>query len=639
MDRENHLEDLKEELYSTHTKGSVIDHTKGTNLSPREVSENNSANAWPETVLPDHGSSEYHPATKFFKYLFIASVVFCLCAGAVAGFVFLSGWNQISSDNLDISIAAPVSVAGGEVFPFSVSIANKNRIDLYDVRAYVTYPSGARDTTGASLLHEDRVLETISTGSQKETKFQAILFGEENVLQEIGVVVEYKITGGTTVYKKEQTYSVLLTKAPISVLVDYQKEINANQEIVFTVSAISNSRAPLSNILLKAVYPVGFVVKSTNVTPLENSSDTWDLGSFEPGEKKDVVLRGVVQGQDTEEKNFRFSIGARTDLDSSNIATVYSNFLATVYIERPFISTQLSLGLSDSAKSTLITTPGSQISGSLTFKNNTPKDIFDVTIQLIPPSTYVDRYSISGNGGFYQSSENTLVWNKNTLSDLETLGSGISRKVSFSFKTLSAEQLSQVLRNPQINVKAIVSGKTVTSSGGTQTISVETEGIIKFSTSASLSAKTLYSTGPFTNSGPVPARSEQKTTYTIQLSLTNTSNQISDGVVTATLPIYAQWTGAISPGSEKISYDSNKRTITWQVGEVPAYSGIRSAARSVYFGVELYPSISQIGSRPILVSDILFSGIDRFTNTMIKLGPGRTDTTLSDSQISGQIKE
>jgi hypothetical protein len=124
--------------------------------------------------------------------------------------------------------------------------------------------------------------------------------------------------------------------------------------------------------------------------------------------------------------------------------------------------------------------------------------------------------------------------------------------------------------------------------------------------------------GPFANTGPIPPRAEQKTTYTVLWTVNNGFNAIHNTEVTATLPAYVTWVGQTSPSSENISYDRNKGTVTWDIGNISADMTSARQRREVAFQVLLEPGVNLVGQAPILVDQSKLTAIDDFTGSMLE---------------------
>jgi hypothetical protein len=130
----------------------------------------------------------------------------------------------------------------------------------------------------------------------------------------------------------------------------------------------------------------------------------------------------------------------------------------------------------------------------------------------------------------------------------------------------------------------------------------------------SLVAKALYNDGSFKNTGVIPPKAEKTTTYTINWSISNTFNNTSNVTVSAVLPSYVKFINNINPQNEAVTYNDVSGEVVWNVGNIKTNTGYISAPRQVSFQVSLLPSLSQIGTVPILIGDSTLRATDVFTN-------------------------
>jgi hypothetical protein len=144
-----------------------------------------------------------------------------------------------------------------------------------------------------------------------------------------------------------------------------------------------------------------------------------------------------------------------------------------------------------------------------------------------------------------------------------------------------------------------------------------------------LSAKSLHYIGPFQNSGPIPPKAEQETTYTITWTVTNPLNNLSGARASVVLPPYIKWLGAVSPDRENVSYDSGTGVVIWNIGNISAGAGTISSAREVSFQVSLLPSVNQIGTAVGLTGEAQLIARDNFTLTNVSDSFPMVTTNLS----------
>jgi hypothetical protein len=243
----------------------------------------------------------------------------------------------------------------------------------------------------------------------------------------------------------------------------------------------------------------------------------------------------------------------------------------------------------------------------------------------------------AANGGFYRSLDNTIYWDERGYPDLAVVESGGSGSVTFTLSPLAVATNNQSITNPLITAEVTVRGKRMSDANVPEEIKSVMSQNVRVESEAQVAARSVFFVGPFVNTGPYPPKVEQETTFTVIYTITNTSNTITDARVRGVLPPYVNWYGSVFPSNENITYNKSTNEVIWLPGDIPAGTGIgKQPPREVAFQVVLQPSLSQVGTVPILVSDISFDAIDTFTNTPVsKTIKEVTANLLSDPKATG----
>ena len=257
--------------------------------------------------------------------------------------------------------------------------------------------------------------------------------------------------------------------------------------------------------------------------------------------------------------------------------------------------------------------------------------INDATIQVKLSGKGLDRNQVSASaGGFFRSFDNTVTWDKNSVPSLRNIEPGENGSVGFTFSALpSSPPLLAQGRNMDIILGAKVTGTRI-QSGAPQEIKSEVSGLAKIGTNLVINGRTLYSIGPFANTGPVPPRVEKETTYTVVLNISNSFNDVADVVLATQLPPYVRWLGQVNPSTEQVSYDESTRTIFWNIPDMQAGVGYTSSSKEAAFQISFLPSLSQVGMTPLLTGSLSVIGTDRFTASPIESEKPALTTRLSN---------
>lgn len=570
------------------------------------------------------------------KRIFIGSLVFFFISFAIAAFMFFGGGNSVSSNNIDISVAGPNSISAGDELSLEITVKNKNNTDLESASLLVEYPEGTReaDNIETELLRQREDLGTIRSGKETRKTVKSVLFGEKDAIKEIKMTLEYRIKGSSAVFYKEKLYTVAIKSAPIIVTTELPQEINAGQKLDMAIEVASNSTETLKNVIVTAEYPFGFTFTSSEPKTAD-SDNIWNIGDLPSGEKKRIVIHGTAQGQNEEERTVRFLVGIAKTPGEVEIGAPLVALSNTFTIKKPYVDLAVSIGNDTGAD--YIARSDEKIQVNIVWTNNLPVRLLNAQINITLNGEALNKGSVNvANGGFYRSTANTITWNPNTNPELSDVGPGEKGVVSFSL--IPGEPDPTNAGNKNITINAALEGNQVASEDFATNISSTVLKTIKLSTNLSLTARALHAVGPFENSGPLPPRAEEETSYTIIWDVTNTYNNTSGVKVSTTLPEYVSWANLTTPTEANIGYDSGNRTVTWNIGEVSAGTGYVSSPKEVSFQVVLEPSLTQVGSIPNLTSSIQISGQDNYTGRTVTTERAPLTTRLSNDPffINGQ---
>ncbi len=623
-ENEGKVGELNDELYSR-TLYKAPEDTRSkieTVEEPREVGENFQSPKLDELLAHERKPIEGHP---MMKKIFIFALIFCVLAGAIAAFIYFGGGNFISSKNLDIAVNGPVSASAGDPVELNIIITNKNNADLVMANMSVDYPEGTRsaDDVSQALSHTKVAIGSVGLGQSVTETERAVLFGQTGDIKEININIEYQVKGSNATFNKTKVYQIAVGTTPVTLSVDQPSSITSGDTFTTTLTVLANSTNILKNVVVKGEYPYGFTPVSSAPTSLTSDNNLWVLGDLAPGDKKIISIKGVLTGENQDERTFRFYAGIASADNSNKFDTALAQTSKTISLNRPNIG--LKIDFNGENSDSYSAPAGKAIQSNISFQNNLPSTLLNSRIVIKLSGNTLDRFSVvAQSGGFYNSSDNTITWSQDNNDSLSTLAPGDGGTVSFSFASLA--NLPTTTKNPQISIQASFVG--TTQGGGFGDITVSENSLVKIASQVSLSSKAYYSQGPFRNSGSLPPKAEKPTTYTITFSLSNTQNDIDSPTVTATLGPNVKWLSAAT-STENITYNSNNNTITWSLNKLNSGAGFNSPLRTASFQVSLTPSIGQIGSVPTLVNNISFSGTDTFTSKVVNLTNQAVNTTLS----------
>ncbi|NNM83867.1 hypothetical protein HKL94_01440 [Candidatus Parcubacteria bacterium] len=573
--------------------------------------------AWERDPAPHPGKRHVRLAGIF---LIVAFVFFVISLGAAGYFLYYDGGNTVSVDKISIGIQGPTTIAGGDTVPLSLTITNKNPVAIENATIEIDFPNGTLSADG-TLSPDPRYVEnigTIGSGATITRSIKAILFGGQGQTLSLPVSFSYGISGSSSTFVKKSSYALAVSSTPLSVSVDALSETVSGKPLTFTLTVRSNATIPLNNVVLASAFPFGFIEASSSL-PIAGSNIF--LGTLQPGAVKTVTITGTLTGQDGDLRVFHFSIGTVKSPSDQTLAISYMTQDASITIAAPFITT--TLALNGNTGPNLVVTPGSQQSVVLSYANTLSTSVTDATISIALSGSAIDYNSIETTSGFYDSTNHTITFSKDTDPSLAQMAPGASGIGAFTFTTLPST--TPVLA-PTITFTISVSGTRVGQTNVPENVTASVNQRVKVATAVALAASSLHNSGPLNNSGPIPPHPGQATTYTIEWNVQNGWSPIAGGTISATLPSYVSYTGKTF-GTGSFSYDDTSRTVSWDIGDLAEGADAHGA-----FQVSITPSTSQQGSVPTLTGVATLSGYDRFAGVQVSAtaDPSTTET-IGDS--------
>lgn len=544
---------------------------------------------------------------KYRLKLILIGIAFFVLSLAISSFFLISGNNTISGENISIAITGPFTIGGGEVMPLQVGITNDNMVPIQSATLIIEYPNGTRSVSDdAKELYNKRLqLDTIASGETLNIPLRATIYGEENDEKEIKASIEYRVEGSNALFFKEaEPLRFKVSSSPVSLGVDNIVKVSSGQETDITLTVTSNSPTPLSEILVKADYPSGFDFSESEPSP-SYAENMWLIENLEPESSQSITISGVMVGREADEYVVNLSVGVPGERNPQELASVFVTEQVDFEIEHPFVDINLTIaGKSDEV---VAIEPGDQASVVIEVNNTLEDTLYDANVVVELSGNALSDVDVSSPTGFYNSSNNTITWDIGSDSSLEEILPGYAERVSFVI-----EPDKNVDRTPQIDIKVKVDARRVSESRVPEKLAGTANATVKVVSVPTLGADVGHNNSVFTDTGDIPPVAEDPTTYTVSFMVENGSNEITDAIVTASLPPYVTWLGETS-GSGTMDFNSVNRVLTWYAGTLEANS-----SAFVSLQVRFLPSQTQIGTTPTLIGEQRLKATDRFTGTVVR---------------------
>lgn len=623
----NRIEELKRKLFSNNYQVKLDHRDSFAHTHHQEIPDSWQSNMRDRVSA---GKEKFYEENSVFKKFFFFSLLFFFLAAAYALYIFWGGGNTVSKDNIDIAISGNAFVSGGEELPLIISITNKNTSALDLVDLVVEYPKSAtKDLITASTPMERmrRSLGTIPSGAVRNEDLKLVLFGEQGSVVPIKFSLEYRVEGSNAIFVTGKIYEVSINSTPINLSINAPQSISPNQDVTLNIKASLNSTNPLTGVMIKVDYPIGFKFSSSSPSPTLGDN-IWYLGDLAPGSEKNITLTGqMIDVFEGESKTFRVWGGTQSKTDKTALDLVFNSATQAINVSKPFVETRLSINGQTTRDYSI--EAKSAIRGEIFWQNNLNTKITDLEIRAKLSGNALDRKTINALQGFYDSTTDTIIWNKGSVPGFAQVGPGDSGTVSFSLSSLGLSTASGgVLSNPLVNISVDLSGRQDIEGFNTKALTNSVSGVVHIISDLGFANKALYFSGPFKNTGSIPPKVGTETTYTIVWTVSNSANNISRAKIVSAIPEWMRFVGTVSPSSADLVYNPSTREITWNIGNISRGVGLSGSSKEVAFQVLLQPSLSQLNTVPILINQSALTGHDDFANVDVRVVRSALDAKL-----------
>lgn len=558
----------------------------------------------------------------FFNHIWLSSLALLIVFGGALFLLF--GSRGFSEDNIQVTIQVPQEVSGISETNWNVTITNKNSVAITDVSLMFEYPQYALalEDDAISGRSSIRAIGRLEADKNIVRTFKARLFGKEEDLQKARVLVSYKAPGISRSFDKEVFSEIKIVSSPLALALQGPAQVQSGAPFTWDIKVSNVSDYDFSNLRVRLVYPQGFTFIDADPGP-QFQKTTWEIPSLKIGQEKMITLKGKLQGSIGDTKDIQALVEYPVQ-ETQYVALTQKITTSRISLE-PF-----SFALRANGKDKLTVHTGDTVTVELAYHNNTAQPVDDVAIDAQLITGAIDPTSVQTPGSFDPAAMK-VHWDFSTTPELKEVLPNQDGTVSFTFNVKNKLPIgSPGDRNFSIRIISTLTTQNPSSVLPASQVYHQQEFVIPVGTN--LAAQVVGDTQDaiFANSGPLPPVVDRQTSYTITWRVTNSSNDVQDMVIVATLPSHSVFTGKKQANfeSDNFYYDSDKRQMVWTVKKLPATTGIALPVYEASFQVELTPSSQDVGNIIDIVGSTQVKGIDLYTNEVINLPlypPVRTD--------------
>ena len=624
------INDLKEKIYSP--KSEIQNRTKDvSNLDPRQKNYQNlkatdslgAKKGWQK------GGEVLQTQKKILFKVVIAVIILLVIAGiAYAAYVYWKG--RFKKENVILRFNLPENIETGQEFKFNFIYHNNNRASLKSCALKVVYPENFELTESEQQptdATDDFIIfnsEEIKANENGTLNFKGRVTDKENELSYLNAILECVNDSGAKEIISTTQEGLNVASARISLQLEATRQASSGDVVEYLLKITNTTKENLNGIEARLEYPSEFNFVSSTIAPSNAENNVFKFATIQPKETVEIKIAGNLSGSSAEKKRLIAKVGTSEGQAFNVLAQEEAQ---TEMVSSPLTITQTLVPDAESVD------PGEKLNFTISYQNNSDLPLRDVIITAQLEGRVLE-YSeiIVDNEGNFDLNTKQITWRAAELPELAVLAPHASGEVKFKIPVsehLPSEKAED--KNFTVASFAQIDSPDVPTPFASNKVISSAKRTVKVSSKVVFDTTVLFNDNLIPNTGSLPPKVGEKTTYTVHFKIANINNDLKDATVRATLPDYVSWEKVTSPSqTTEISYNERTHEIIWKPNNVPAFSGTTSPLKEIAFQIGLEPRKDHVGKELILINNISFTATDTFTNKNYQLTDDQISTVLKD---------
>lgn len=492
--------------------------------------------------------------------------------------------------DVSLSISAPEEIPSGTEISYQISITNNSNVRLLSVNLEAFYPRGFTFLDAVPDPSPDNSrLFALSDLAEGETRKVIIIGQLEGAVQEIKTLtakLHYQPENFRSNFSAEKAVNTLILSPRIILELIVPSHVVNGQKMTYGLRLTSVASVSFSDLVLRLQFSKSFIPDSAGA-PTSTTSEMaeWRIPRLDPEKITDISLPGRVSGEAGEE------LFAEAQLllsdESENLLSAGKAYGFTAIRPAP-LSLDLILETEESDLKS-----GKTVQYRLVYENISDIPLQNATVSVIFETPEI--LDVSGaESEFGQIVGNTMVFAPARYKPFLNIFPQARGELKFKIP-ISESIITRLIKNPHIAIRTEFAAQQIPESLVGAIIDT------RLATVAGIESSIVkISPGLFQ----------------VNLTVTNSVNDLADTVLTGILPIYGVRIdqATINPAEERGQFSFNRATgqVRWALGKVFAFSGQFHEARKISFVLDFSESREPV-SGEVVLQNLELSGTDEFT--------------------------
>lgn len=549
-------------------------------------------------------------------------VLLALVLFIVAVALFFFGGPSFSENQVILELEGPTQASVGDEVVYQIKYGNETNIELHDLRFKFIYPDESVIIKDGKIIKdtsETFEISELKSGESEEKEFRAFLVGDRGNIKNAKIELEFQAGGLRPSFQKNKTISTTLIKVPVSLTLVAPPKVVPGQVINYLLDYRNESDENIPDIKFEFKYPDGFEVQEQIPKPTE--ANTWSLSALKKSEGGRISVNGILRGKEGEIKTV--SVSLKRGISGEFVT--YQKASTSSLVSSPLLGVETFVNGSKNYAAHL----GDKLQYTIRYKNNSKTNLIGLSLEVKLDGEMYDLSTLDTSGGFYDSSNGTILWNAGAVSDFASLSPNKSGDVTFSVNIKENFPSGGVgTRNFAVKTSSKLSTPHIPIGVDGNEVAATFDLVTRVSTRPTFLQIAYHNDPSFGSLGPLPLKTGEETVFTIHWQVANPGNAMNQSKIKATLPTGINWKNVVGVdlNQPEPTFNPSSSEVVWDIGILPQGVGVFNSKYEASFQVGIKPSI--IEQAPVIIKNAKFTGSDSFTKEEIVINA--PDLTTSD---------
>ncbi len=553
------------------------------------------------------------------KFFVFGAIIIGILVGMVVIIVLYFRFigSAFLEERIEVIIDGSDCVRSAEESSYKITMVNSNRVSLQNVKLRLSYPENMVIAEQPFIqkqgFNNSKIdVGTIPAKGKKEYEVIFKPFGPRDRQVYLNASMLYQPKNFNSTFERSVQKSIIIKSSPVVLTIIPVKQAASGEAVSIDLIIKNESSASYENLELKIDYPEGFIFDKSEPVPTKDER-IWKISSFGSKEQVKISISGTIEGPIDSLKRFHAVVGEPRESDNDFLTYTENEGIIRI------IPSRVQLIVNQGPEAVY---PGKDVCYKITFKNTSDVALRDLIIyQYIDiDSRLLMKKRVKAIDGYYDSEKNVIFWKASDVPALKNLQPGEEGFVNSTVPiSENVPMNNENDKNFTLTSYAEIESLDVDSSLWRNKRIRSTEKEMKVHSKMILNVSAAYNDGELPNSGPVPLKVQEETTFTIRFSIMNTSNDLKNVILKTSMPSGIIWKESYLPENAGVEINTRSNDIKWVVGTVDAGIGFIEPVRTLAFQVGVRPSANQAGNeRKInLLKAIDITALDSFTGAEV----------------------